>query len=323
MPRFSVIIPYYNGSAHLPTLVRTLEPHDVEVIVVDDASTRRHAQNLKHVAEKHGWIRLRQPKNQGPGPARNRAIQAATGEYLIFLDADDQLAPSITQQLERVVAAHEPDIIAYDLHAVTPKTDFTYPMVAGEQAGWVEPSAALALIMGITSGKCYRRELVTENDLRFAPLRRHEDTVFTKTACARAEKIYYLPEPLYQYSVDPGSLSARNRAITIENSFAAFSFIAQHVGDRYPDALEYVYIQEVIMSCVMQVNRARLSGQKMRTLFDKFEAQYPHWSSNPFLRSRAPLRYQLMAQLVHHRSTCGLRALMLADAAARKIRGVN
>lgn len=91
-PLVSIIIPTYNrkhfvSDAIDSCLAQTVD--NLEIIVVDDGSTDGAA---GHLRENYGdTIRLIAQSNQGPGIARNRGIEAARGEFIHFLDADDQL----------------------------------------------------------------------------------------------------------------------------------------------------------------------------------------------------------------------------------------
>lgn len=105
MPLFSVVIPVYNR-AHL--LARALDSvaaqtfRDFEVIVVDDGSS----DNIAHVvASRPGPLRLLSIENRGPGGARNAGIEAATGEYVAFLDSDDQWLPLTLALYAQAIAA--------------------------------------------------------------------------------------------------------------------------------------------------------------------------------------------------------------------------
>lgn len=92
-PRFSLIIPSYNRAA---TLGRAIESvfHQTfpafEIIVVDDGSTDQ----TREVMERYSSIFYCHQQNQGVSTARNKGAELATGDWLIFLDSDDELLPS-------------------------------------------------------------------------------------------------------------------------------------------------------------------------------------------------------------------------------------
>jgi glycosyltransferase involved in cell wall biosynthesis len=92
LPRVSVVIPCYNGEHYLGKAIESclaLDYPDVEVIVIDDGSV----DGSVAVAERYeDIICVRQP-NQGVSSARNRGIASATGEFIVFLDHDDELTP--------------------------------------------------------------------------------------------------------------------------------------------------------------------------------------------------------------------------------------
>ena len=91
-PLVSIVIPTYNRRHFVADAIESCFDQtyaNCEVIVVDDGSTDGTAEFLR---EKYGdRIVLVTQENQGPGVARNRGIAAASGEYIHFLDADDQL----------------------------------------------------------------------------------------------------------------------------------------------------------------------------------------------------------------------------------------
>src|ERR1700751_565412 len=90
-PSFSIIIPTFNRAGLLQQALESVAQQtfrDFETLVVDDGSTDVTPQ----VAASFGARLLRQ-ENRGPGAARNLGIQHARGNYIAFLDSDDQWLP--------------------------------------------------------------------------------------------------------------------------------------------------------------------------------------------------------------------------------------
>lgn len=92
MARVSVVIPTYNCSKFITEAIDSVLNQtykDLEIIVVDDGSTDKTKEVLKAFIDRKSIYYVYQ-ENKGPGAARNTGIKAAQGEYIAFLDADDQ-----------------------------------------------------------------------------------------------------------------------------------------------------------------------------------------------------------------------------------------
>ena len=105
--KLSVIIPCYNVSAHLPTLIRSLHGNlrsDFEFVFVEDASTDSTGDALDELtADLPGARVVRHEVNLGLSAARNTGLAHADGTYLAWLDADDWIGPGYLDQLVRVI----------------------------------------------------------------------------------------------------------------------------------------------------------------------------------------------------------------------------
>lgn len=94
MPKVSVIIPCYNSTAYLPQAIESVLAQtyqDFEIILVDDGSTDQICEVISAYSASLNYLRQ---ENSGPAVARNTGLRAATGKYLVFLDADDELLPA-------------------------------------------------------------------------------------------------------------------------------------------------------------------------------------------------------------------------------------
>ena len=110
---FSVIVPLYNKAAYIDRTLASVAAQtldDYEVVVVDDGSTDDGPARVRRAGER---VRLLRQVNSGPGAARNRGIEAAKGDWIAFLDADDLWSPSHLETLAGTIAScPEADVVA-------------------------------------------------------------------------------------------------------------------------------------------------------------------------------------------------------------------
>jgi glycosyltransferase involved in cell wall biosynthesis len=121
--KISVIIPAWNAERYIAKAIesclrQTFPPH--EIVVVDDASTDSTAEVAESFPSPVQVIRL--AENMGVSVARNRGVQASTGDWLAFLDADDWFLPEKLDAQRRCALEHE--------HAVLIYTGFYLPSMA-------------------------------------------------------------------------------------------------------------------------------------------------------------------------------------------------
>jgi glycosyltransferase involved in cell wall biosynthesis len=110
-PMISVVIPAYNYARTLPRAVESvlaqLDEAQAELLVIDDGSTDTTPQVLEKLQAEHaGRFRALRKPNGGLSSVRNRGIEEARGQYLIFLDADDEMAPGALAALTQHIASH-------------------------------------------------------------------------------------------------------------------------------------------------------------------------------------------------------------------------
>lgn len=180
LPRFSVIVPAYEVQAYLHECLDSVLSQscpDLELIVVDDSSPDACGAIAEEYAARDPRVRtVRLPDNTGPGPARNAGLREATGDYVVFLDGDDTLAPDALQAVsDRLKETEEPDVLVYG-HARALWTGDTvrdgraYPLTeCGPAPFRLTDRPALLTVLTAVWNKAYRREFLQQEGFAFPP----------------------------------------------------------------------------------------------------------------------------------------------------------
>jgi CDP-glycerol glycerophosphotransferase len=123
-PRISVVVAFFNNEDDLGDCLDSIaaQTHpDLEVIMVDDASTDHSAEIARAKAAADPRFTLLQPEHGGPGGARNRGVERARGEYLAFVDGDDVLPANAYELLLHTLERSGSDFVSGAVDRVGPK----------------------------------------------------------------------------------------------------------------------------------------------------------------------------------------------------------
>jgi glycosyltransferase involved in cell wall biosynthesis len=193
----SVVIPCYNSAAFLretvASVVAQTEPR-VEVIFVDDGSVDDTRALIEHLIARHHDRRMSCAfqTNRGVGAARNRGIEMARGEYILPLDADDLISPTMLESCARILD----DEPRFGL-VFTDRQDF------GDKAGvWVAGHFELERLKyfnQIPYCSMFRRRIWEQIGGYRANTSGFADWDFWVAAAARGVRGYHLPGALLQH----------------------------------------------------------------------------------------------------------------------------
>jgi len=240
MPLISVVIPVHGVEDYLDRCLDSVlgEPSTaLEVIAVDDASPDRCGAIL---AARHD-PRLRvlgTPAAAGPGPARDMGAKEAAGEYVWFVDGDDELPEGALATVAEALRRLRPDVLIIDFENLNPDGT-TSPSggaryLAGPVAGPLADHPALVHLTATAWSKVIRRDFLADLGICFgssgpAP---HEDVPVTTMALLTAKKIGVLNRVCYRYRrARRGSYLAGVSAANF-NIFRSYQEISDYFSER-------------------------------------------------------------------------------------------
>lgn len=220
-PTVSVVVPVYRVEKYLDKCVSSICAQtfaDFELILVDDGSPDNCPALCDAWAQKDSRIRVIHQKNGGLSAARNAGIEAALGQYLLFVDSDDYIEPDMLRQLvygaQRSGAKMTLCSLRYEDELGIP---FLYPDFSSVQdaildrnAFWNGYYSSQSAYYVVAWNKLYRRELFTY--LRYPVGKLHEDEYVLQELVDQCDNICCLGYVGYHYVQRSGSItnSAKN-----------------------------------------------------------------------------------------------------------------
>ena len=121
MKKLSVIIPSYNYADVLGRAVNSIPDTDeIEILIIDDGSPDNTEEIASELVNQRNNLKYIKKENGGAASARNRGIKEATGEYLFFLDADDEASDNAFEKILDLIKKQNPELIIGEHISISP-----------------------------------------------------------------------------------------------------------------------------------------------------------------------------------------------------------
>ena len=220
MKKLSVIIPVYNAQEWVSETLESLAEQtyeNLEIICVDDGSCDESVHIIREFQKKQQNIRLIEQNNAGVCAARNTGIEAASGEYIAFIDADDLAEKEMYERMIAQLETEESDIIFCEFVRFFSDGHKQYAVETSFPKLLENPRDIRLFLQSTKSytdgdtlytedihGACwrsiYKKEIMDAHHVRFHPdLRFAEDQIFVLEYLEHCEKVSYTDKPYMWY----------------------------------------------------------------------------------------------------------------------------
>ncbi|MCA0981100.1 glycosyltransferase family 2 protein [Exiguobacterium aestuarii] len=205
--KISIIVPMYNAEKYLHECIDSIlnqEYENIEVIAVDDHSTDNSRLIIEDYQKENSNISLYTTVGKGLGAARNTAIKHATGEYIMFIDSDDEIPKSAcTNLIEAMLQNESTDLVIGNMNLY--KESGTEPMKEFELLHGVSMDVnsieRFPAIIGSQTAcnKLYKKSIIDTFNLKFPEGLWHEDLYFNTIYLSNCERIKIIRDVVYYY----------------------------------------------------------------------------------------------------------------------------
>lgn len=238
----SVIIPVYNVEEYLVKCVESIlcqTYRNLEVILVNDGSRDGSPEICDALAARDPRVKVIHQENGGLSKARNAGIEAASGEYLTFVDSDDWIEADAYEHLLNLMEQYGVKLVCggnYDVDGGTGEKTLGLTPAKEEVITTEEMVARMFLWQGCDSSACdkiYHRSLL--ETFRYPEGRVCEDVAVTYKIVLSTDRAAMSDRPFYNYYHRPGSITISTAAEITDKTF----HFSQHTEVIYPYIREH------------------------------------------------------------------------------------
>lgn len=280
-PLISIIVPVYNTESYVRNTIDSVlrqEYKNWELILVDDGSTDGSRRICDEYSENDSRIRVLHKPNSGVSDTRNKGLEIAKGEWIFFLDSDDELFPNSLSNMIEWSKGVDMVVGVFSMNITDPQRQFQERDSKAKKfidkivdaKGFVKSMINKKLSIAPTvSPKLYKTNIIRQNNLHYAAdIYYAEDQLFlAQYVCCKEVKSIHINNkvPVYQYNIWPGNATSKMEAKFNDKLFTDFVGF-NRIYETYHRAFNDKYIDKWAKLC------AYTSGRRIQELIEKSDS---------------------------------------------------
>lgn len=240
MKKISVIIPVYNGEKYVEKCLDSLliqEDYIFEIIVINDGSTDNTRKMLSSYEKKNNRVRVYNQENAGVSAARNKGIDYATGDWIVFCDVDDNITDGYFKDIDTQISSHEDyDLLCYARIHVgrddwsSDRWDIKRKEMLMKTLGGDSSYCNEDYVITTVWGKAFKKDIFDRGHVRFnTKIDFGEDTLFMIEYILNSEHFGLLHRGYYEYYVNPQGACQKGGSIRDYYGFSEFDCVIQEL----------------------------------------------------------------------------------------------
>lgn len=324
-PMVSFIVPVYNSEKYIKKCIQSILKQTynslLELIIVDDGSEDNSLAICREYESTFENVRVLSQKNQGVSVARNRGLKEAKGEWVAFVDSDDEIVSDFIETVMKCKESYKYDLIIFD-YCVDEMLEMCEN--SGTYCNIYKSSQCMELVRGALSNennssnfgnvslrspcsRVYRRSFLERENIYFIPnIKMGEDLLFNINAYLKISELCYVRKPLYivRQRTDSVSRSYISNMHEIDKKFYdnLYSILREF---NAPDEIWELYYKEAfvgIMRCMKFEyfnKQCELSYKQIKVEFKKMIIMQPYKKAIKKAKSTKSLNKKIVAWLLY------------------------
>ena len=309
--KLTIGIPVYNGEKYISRCIDSIlkeyekakENIELELLIVNDGSKDKSKTILKEYSDKLSFIKVVTQDNAGIAHVRRVILEEASGDYLWFVDVDDEIDEGAiefiaNQKLEEV------NIFDYRVGYEDSKLE-TISMGIQENTILIpNKEKKLFTLTNAVWHYIYDLEFLRKTKLTFKSGYLYEDFEFVAKLWPNVSKAKYFNFSIYKYYLTEGSIMRGGTAINkIRDIEIMVKSVEEYYAENYPgeykEELEYFNWYHILYGGYANILRIDETSPLLDEYLKKVKIKYPNWIKNKYLKSQ-PLKRKILMYLIKY-----------------------
>ena len=309
--KLTIGIPVYNGEKYISRCIDSIlkeyekakENIELELLIVNDGSKDKSKTILKEYSDKLSFIKVVTQDNAGIAHVRKVILEEASGDYLWFVDVDDEIDEGAiefiaNQKLEEV------NIFDYRVGYEDSKLE-TISMGIQENTILIpNKEKKLFTLTNAVWHYIYDLEFLRKTKVTFKSGYLYEDFEFVAKLWPNVSKAKYFNFSIYKYYLTEGSIMRGGTAINkIRDIEIMVKSVEEYYAENYPgeykEELEYFNWYHILYGGYANILRIDAASPLLDEYLKKVKIKYPNWIKNKYLKSQ-PLKRKILMYLIKY-----------------------
>ncbi|MDH8702285.1 glycosyltransferase involved in cell wall biosynthesis [Dysgonomonadaceae bacterium PH5-43] len=295
--KISVVIPIYNVQQFIVRCLKSVlaQTYDnLEIILVNDATPDDSMTVIEDVIQntsrKNNIKIINHPINKGLAAARNSGVKEATGDYIFFLDSDDEISPNCIELLASLAIDKTIDMVIGEIEVIGNKRN-AYPLLQLKDGIYRGNNFILNAFLQrkwyeMAWNKLIKTSLFIEKNVWFTEGILHEDTLWSFQLAMHLQSLAVLNAKTYYYHIQSNSITQKKTQKNIEDSYFLIREIAEEANAsrlfiKAPSVAKYLESQRIyFIKNLYRNNLPKQFIEKQKLQLDNLYKQYV-WPNKP------------------------------------------
>lgn len=275
----SVVVPVYNVENYLDECIVSIinqSYFNIEIILVNDGSSDKSYDICEKYKSLDSRIKVIHKENGGLSSARNKGLELARGEYIVFIDSDDYIKNDYILLLYESISKMNSDISICEFELIIKESIKEKNISLNPRNIYSNIEVLKKTLLGEVEcyawNKMYKTALLKENDIYYPEGKLYEDIPTFIKILLKAKRISFVKEQLYSYRIREGSITfEKNRKLINDFNYAInkANFLIEDIIAK--NKIEEELMNFNIMLCIMNLNNlAKYTNYKNKIFYKEY-----------------------------------------------------